>query len=360
MFFNLIVLIYFMKLAEELTRKILSFDTRGGNEANLVYYLETELEEIGLQTKILEHGDNRASILAWTGALNKQKLAFNCHTDVVPYVHNYLYDQDDCIYAPGAVDTKKDIGPQLAVVKEMKDIPDGLVLAYDADEEYKNIGIKALHKYITAQQIVVNEPTNMQVHLGANGWTQIDVKTHGEQCHSNNSSELNAPEKLIHLMNKIKNEGFKAEDEIFKKSKIAMQHFSTGTKEHIRVEETANFFFTIAHNRNYDSREAVNKEMDRLIAELGYEGIYYEITDYDTSVYNPNSKLGEYMMKKFNLQKGIFFWWCNSQIFRDRDFVIFGMGDPLLCHTNYECVPKVQIEQSKEIYEKMILDLLKE
>lgn len=348
------------KLAEELTYKILSIDTRGGNELPLVHYIDKELSDIGLQTKIIEHGNNRGSILAWTGALNKQKLCLNCHTDVVPYVNKYLYEDEESIYAPGAVDTKKDIGPQIAALKEMKDIPDGLVLAYDADEEYKNIGIKALQKYITAQKVIINEPTNMEVHLGANGWTQIDVKTHGEQCHSNNSCELNAPEKMIQFMNKLKIEGFKADDEVFGKSKIAMQHFATGTKEHIRVEETANFFFTIAHNRNYDTREAVNAEMDRLISLLGYEGIDYEITDYDTSVYNPDSEFGKYLMKKFNLNKSVFFGWCNSHMFKDRDFVIFGMGDPLLCHTNYECVPKSQIEQSKKIYEEIILDLLKE
>ncbi len=347
-----------MNLAEQYTRKILSFDTRGGNELPLVHYIDKELSEIGFQTKILEHGNNRASIIAWTGNFNKQKLCFNCHMDVVPYVENYNFDKDDFICAPGAVDTKKDIGPQLAVVKEMKDLPDGLVLAYDADEEYKNVGAKALREHINAPQMIINEPTNMQVHLGSNGWTQIDVKTHGGQLHACNAEELNACDKLIFFMNHLKKNGFKKNDEIFGVSRIAMQYLSTGSREHTRVEETAEAFFTLTHNREYNSKELVNEEMNKLIKDLKIESIEYEIADYDNLVYNPNSKLGEYMMKQFNLQKGVFFSWCNSQIFHDKDYVIFGMGNPMLCHTNKECVSKKDINKSKEIYEKIIMDLL--
>jgi len=346
------------KLAEELTYKILSIDTRGGNELPLVHYIDKELSNIGLQTKIIEHGNNRGSILAWTGALNKQKLCFNCHTDVVPYVNKYLYEDDESIYAPGAVDTKKDIGPQIAALKEMKDIPDGLVLAYDADEEYDNVGINALKEHINAPQIIINEPTNMDVHLGARGWTQVDVIAHGEQCHSNNAKGYNAPEKLIFFMNELVKNGFKEKDDIFNESSVAIQHFLTGSKEDTRVDSKANLFFTMAHNTKYNSIEKVKEEINKIISEIKMDNIEYEITDYDDLVYNPDSKLGEYMMKKFNLRKGMFPGWCNSHIFRNRDVVIFGMGDISLCHTNKEFVTKKQINQSKEIYEKMIKDLL--
>lgn len=346
------------KLAQELTYKILSFDTRGGNELPLVEYLDKELSEIGLQTKILKHENNRASLLAWTGSLNKQKLCFNCHLDVVPYVKKYLFEDEESIYAPGAVDTKKDVGPQLAALKEMKDIPDGLVLAYDADEEYNNIGINALKEHISAPQIVISEPTNMDVYLGAKGWTQVDVTSHGEQCHSNNAKGYNAPEKLILFMHKLLKEGFKEKDEMFGESNVAIQHFLTGSKEDTRIEGNANLFFTMAQNTKYDSIEKIKDEMNRLINETKVDGIEYEITDFDSTFSNFNSKLGEYMMKTFNLNNGICPGWCNSHVFRDRDVIIFGIGDILLAHTNKEFVTKKQINQSKEIYEKMIKDLL--
>lgn len=338
-------------------KKILRFDTRGGNELPLANYVKDELNEMGFKTKMFRHGSNRASLLAWTGSINEQKLCFNCHTDVVPYVKNYFYEKNERFYAPGAVDTKKDIAPQLAAIKKIKNVPDGLVLAYDADEEYNNIGILKMKKYIKANKIVVNEPTNMEVHTGARGWAQVDVTSQGKQCHSNNAKGYNAPENLVFFMNDLIKFGFKKNDNKLGKSSLAIQHYLTGSKEDVRVEGEANLFFTLAHNRNYDSPTKIKSEINRIIKKSKVKNLNYKITDFDGTFTNFNSQLGKYMVNNFNLKTGYFPGWCNSHIFKERDTIIFGMGNPELCHTDNEYVTKNQIIKSQKIYENMINNL---
>jgi acetylornithine deacetylase/succinyl-diaminopimelate desuccinylase-like protein len=331
----------------ELTKKILSINSKTHNEKELVVFIKKITDELGFKTELVEHSDTSASFFAVYGE-GPQKLCINCHLDTVPYINNPLREDEHYIYGEGAVDTKKDIGPLLSALSNMKKIPNGLVLAFDADEEYINTGMKAIKDRITAPTVIVNEPTNMEVHVGFRGWTEVVLEARGSQVHSCYARRDDAYSKLVNSLSEGLKKKFKKKDSCGECG-FVVNSFPNKSKMDVFIPPTAKADLLILNNITYNTKEIVQEQLK---FENGTEA---RIESFWPAFLNKKSVVGKKISKLGGgLKRSVHKAWTNANYFVNRDVVIFGMGDPIYGHTNDEKVEKQQIVKMKEIYEKLL------
>ncbi|GEM_PF-5721162 len=333
----------------ELTKKILSIESPTGHERPLAEYLKDVLDSIGLSTQLIAHSKTSASLLAKSSG--RQMLCINCHLDVVPYVNNPLKEDGRYIYGKGSVDTKKDVGPVISALSSLKDIPDGIVLAFDADEEYSNTGASQLVGKITAPTVVVNEPTNMEVHIGFRGWTEVAIETHGEQVHSCYARRDDAYSKMVSGLNEIIQNGFMKEDECGEVG-VAVGTFPLKRKDDAYIPSISRADLLILNNTVYNTRDAILNEIARCSPWLDAR-----IESLWPAFMNKKSKIGQKLAMVGNFKMGVHKAWTNANFFTDRDIVIFGCGDPTLGHTNNEKVEKKQLLTAEKTYKKIFSEI---
>ncbi|GII62856.1 peptidase M20 [Sphaerisporangium krabiense] len=138
----------------ELCRDLIRIDTTnagdnaGPGERVAAEYVAGKLAEVGLEPRILESDDKRASVIARIEGEDSGRggLLLHGHLDVVPFdaadwTHHPLSGEvaDGCVWGRGAVDMKDMDAMILAVVRqrlsEGRRPPRDVVLAFTADEE---------------------------------------------------------------------------------------------------------------------------------------------------------------------------------------------------------------------------------
>jgi len=134
----------------DLCRDLIRIDTSNptSNERAAAEYVAGKLEEVGLQTTLLESEPGRASVITRIEGTDRSRgaLLIHGHLDVVPAdARDWTVDpfageiRDDCLWGRGAVDMKDMDAMTLAVLRqrlrEGRRPPRDVVLAFLADEE---------------------------------------------------------------------------------------------------------------------------------------------------------------------------------------------------------------------------------
>jgi acetylornithine deacetylase/succinyl-diaminopimelate desuccinylase-like protein len=329
-----------------ITKEIIKIGSKNGNENELAVFLKEIFSEMGFHTKLIKHTRNSSSLLAYTGKL--QKMCINCHLDTVPYIKNDFKEDEKYIYGEGTVDTKKDIGPLIAALNSIREIPEGIVLAFDADEEYYNTGMKTIKGMVKAPYVIINEPTNLELHYGFKGWVDIDAIASSRQVHYSYAERDDAYSKLIIGLCKLLQKGFLKKD-VCGKTGIVIQEFPKKEKDDAYIPEKVLCKMLITNNTNYNTKQAILRELKRFCPEF-----YFKINELWPAFVNSKSKLLREMFELSKLKTGIHKAWTNANFFVDRDVIIFGAGNPELCHTNKEHVSKKQLIIEKMAYEKLL------
>jgi len=134
----------------DLCRDLIRIDTSNptSNERAVAEYVAGKLEEVGLQTTLLESEPGRASVITRIEGTDRSRgaLLIHGHLDVVPAdARDWTVDpfageiRDDCLWGRGAVDMKDMDAMTLAVLRQRLREgcrpPRDVVLAFLADEE---------------------------------------------------------------------------------------------------------------------------------------------------------------------------------------------------------------------------------
>src|SRR5256886_3531409 len=169
----------------------------------LISFLSTRVEALGLRVKLLPYTDERnvekVNMIAVTGNglpdLEKPEveLALVGHTDTVPFDHAWtdalcLTERDGKLYARGACDTKGFIAAALTAVDgiDLKRFRRPLALVFTADEEIGCLGAKRLAEMraLRARYAIVGEPTSLQPMRAGKGYCLAEIIVHGREAHS--------------------------------------------------------------------------------------------------------------------------------------------------------------------------------
>ncbi|MEO8102939.1 MAG: M20 family metallopeptidase [Betaproteobacteria bacterium] len=183
----------------QLTRDLLHFNTINppGVERDCAYHLGRLLEAAGFEVKYHEFADMRTSVVATIGGRQeKPPICFTGHIDIVPLGvaawsrEPFTGETDgDRLYGRGSTDMKSGIAAfvvaALKLAPFLKNSP-GLTLVLTASEEVGCEGAKYLveEKLLDrAGAIVVAEPTANYPYIGHKGLMWVEIETQGKTAH---------------------------------------------------------------------------------------------------------------------------------------------------------------------------------
>ena len=184
----------------QLTRDLLRFNTINppGMERDCARHLGRLLEAAGFEVKYHEFADSRTSVIATIGGKQeKPPICFTGHIDIVP-LGMAAWSKDpftgetdgDRLYGRGSTDMKSGIAAfVIAAIKlapHLKNSP-GVTLVLTASEEVGCEGAKFLaqEKLLDrAGAIVVAEPTANYPYIGHKGLIWVEIETKGKTAHA--------------------------------------------------------------------------------------------------------------------------------------------------------------------------------
>ncbi len=182
-----------------LTRDLLHFNTINppGQERDCARHLGKLLETAGFEVKYHEFAESRTSVVATIGGRHeKPPICFTGHIDIVPLgVAAWSRDpfsgetDGDRLYGRGSTDMKSGIAAfivaALRLAPFLKNSP-GITLVLTASEEVGCEGAKYLaeEKLLDrAGAIVVAEPTANYPYIGHKGLLWVEIETKGKTAH---------------------------------------------------------------------------------------------------------------------------------------------------------------------------------
>lgn len=165
----------------------------GSGEAAIVRYLESYLEDLGIDFEIDEIEPGRFNLVAAvSGPRSGPTLCLNAHADTVGY-DNWRAEalhprrEGDRLYGLGAADDKAGCAAMLLTLKSLAASPPEtgtLLAAFVADEEALSIGTEKLVQRPGIDAAIVIEPHGLdEVVVAHQGFGWIDVITHGVAAH---------------------------------------------------------------------------------------------------------------------------------------------------------------------------------
>jgi acetylornithine deacetylase len=184
-----------MMKAEEILKKLVSFDTVGDKEnGKIMDWIGEFCVEAGFETeKIGNKKDGRVCLIARAGKSGKNGLIFIGHTDTVAVGGKWdtdpfeLKQKKNYLFGLGSADMKGGIAAMLAAVSEvdLSELNKGLELIFTYDEENNFDGIKSVvEKHdLSADCILIGEPTSLEPVVATKGVMVFRIDFVGKDAH---------------------------------------------------------------------------------------------------------------------------------------------------------------------------------
>lgn len=329
----------------ELTRKLVDIESITGNERHVGDYLATYLGGLTNQyngtLEIIEVEPGRHNILACWG---NPAVTFSTHIDTVPPFFPSREDDTD-IWGRGACDTKGIIASMINAIEAL--LASGLrnlAILLVVGEERNSIGAYHASRQPRGARFLINgEPTENQLALGSKGALRFEVEARGRMAHSA-YPELgdSAIDKLIDVLSDLRRMPLPSSP-ILGPGTLNIGTISGGRAPNV-VPDHARAEIMIRLVDDGEPLRAAVPQLMRGRAEckevlcipalhLGkLEGFQTTVVAYTTDI------------PAFGGQWG-------------RPFLI-GPGTIHVAHTSEERVPKAQLLEAVEIYQKMARQLL--
>jgi acetylornithine deacetylase len=331
----------------ELTRALIDIESITNNEERvgnyLYHYLEPLAAQYGGSVERLEVEPRRFNVLArWGDSL---AVTLSTHLDTVPPFFASR-DDGDCIWGRGACDTKGIIAAMIKAVEALLEAGGrGFGLLFVVGEERNSAGAyRAGQESHSSRYIVNGEPTENKLALGSKGALRYEVFATGKMAHSA-YPELgdSAIHKLIDALAEIRRISLPV-DSLLGPSTLNIGTLSGGRAPNVIADEArADIMIRLVG----DSAET-KRALERAVAGRAELREVIEI---------PALRL--------NAIKGI----DTTVVAFTTDIPAFGgqWGEPFLigpgsihvAHTLEEHVPKSQLVQAVEIYQRIVRHLCK-
>ena len=187
----------------------------GWDEKDLVRYVVSLFPKGTLEIDIIDHGSNRASLVAvLPGENRRRRLAFAGHSDTLAVFHEEDWDyspfgahyHDGFVYGRGSSSMKGGIAAMvmamLYFVERGETPPSDVILCLCADGDSAHFtGAKAIARggfLEGVQEIIFAEPTEQQIGIAQRGGIWLRVHAKGRSCYACRSElGINALEKII-------------------------------------------------------------------------------------------------------------------------------------------------------------------
>jgi acetylornithine deacetylase len=335
----------------ELTRALVDIESITGNEERVGLYLENYLAGLASQfqgrVERIEVEPHRFNVFAQFG--DAPVVTLSTHMDTVPPFFPSRED-DEFIWGRAACDTKGIIASMLKAAEAL--LAEGhrnLGLLFVVGEERNSAGAKRAASERRGCRFIINgEPTENKQALGSKGVLRYEVRAHGRMAHSA-YPELgeSAIEKLLDVLGRIRNVALPTDD-ILGASTLNIGTIAGGRAPNIIPDEAKAEIMIRLVGDATSTRQAIVKA-------VGDSAEAVEVLEI------PAVRLG-----RINGLRGI----ETTVVSYTTDIPAFGAnwGQPFLlgpgtihvAHTLEERVPKQQLLEAIEIYQKMVKELWKQ
>lgn len=370
---------------ENILKKLVNINTTNppGNEMDVINTILGFFPE-DIAYEIVDHGDNRGSLIIEIKGEDEEKIGFIGHLDTVPVPDESNWDyppfdgviKDGYMYGRGTADMKGGVTAMILTalyfVENNITPPHTLKFVFTADEESGGIGIqtlrdKGLLKDIS--KVFIPEPTDEQIGICEKGafWLNINVK--GRASHGSRPDlGINAIEKLYEYICRLKaTMDLEKEHYLLKKSSFAITLISGGVKTNI-IPEDAKASVDIRTIPGIDHDEILKNayEISKIMEEEN-PGISIEILVENNrpplTIDEGNGFIKEIIETYERLSypvkfKGLNFYTDASQLipFHNIPFVILGPGEENMCHQKNERTSIESITRMAKLYISYIIN----
>ncbi len=173
---------------KEFLLELVSIDTSEGEDAG-IYYVEDRFRELGINNIALQYIDDKALNLI-INDIEKPDLLIATHIDTIPPRIPLMVLGSDKIKGTGAIDAKGSIAAIYALFLRNIKLPSKVSIAIFSGEETTSSGC---YKYLdnhNPQNVLVMEPTDLNLALGSYGYVEVDVFSYGYGRHPDLFSNL--------------------------------------------------------------------------------------------------------------------------------------------------------------------------
>lgn len=187
-------------LVVDLTREMVRIETVNppGDELPLAELLRDRISGFGIETKLLEVGENRANLIGRIpGSGEKPSMVLCGHLDTVPFgneswEHPPLsgIEADGRIWGRGSTDMKGGVAAIIAAAAAVRlsglSLRGDLILAFTAGEEVDCLGARSMAEGRVldgAGCLLIAEPTDMDIFIVQKGALWLEAVTYGQAAH---------------------------------------------------------------------------------------------------------------------------------------------------------------------------------
>lgn len=355
-----------------------------GNEMDMVKII-LEYFPKNIKHQVIDHGNNRASLMIEIPGENKKSIAFIGHIDTVPVADEDAWEYppfegrivDKYIYGRGASDMKGGVTAMIMTALHL--IEEGIVPPYTikffftADEESDGMGIKSIVNMGLLNdviKIIIPEPSDEKIGLCEKGaiWFELEVK--GKSSHAS-KPELgaNAIDGLILFSKQLEDTiDLRSEHPLLGKGSFSLTQISGGVKTNIIPDEATGTIDIrtipgMDHNDIINNAEKIAKKLTNKNTNIN---IKINITNnrLPVSIDKEDDFIREIVAVYNQLSypvdfKGINFYTDASQVipFHHIPFVILGPGEENMAHQKNERIEIKSVDRMGKLYIHYILSL---
>ena len=201
--------------ALSLLKELVQTPSISKKEQDLAELINEKCLEMGLESKIDRHGN----VIAYKkGSKGSPVVALNSHMDTVDVGDSWTKEpfaaevKEGKMYGLGTCDCKGSMAGMLlaleAIQKQGVELNGDLYFTAVVQEEVQDENAKGTVKLIKdgfkADMVIVGEPTKLQICLGCEGMTEVEVVTTGIPVHSSNAEKgVNAITQMMKVISEV-------------------------------------------------------------------------------------------------------------------------------------------------------------
>ncbi|MDY3118400.1 MAG: ArgE/DapE family deacylase [Peptoniphilus sp.] len=303
----------------ELLRDMVKINTVNGNERELAEYLKKYLEKYGIESKLIELEENRASLVAEIQNGSGTTLALSGHLDVVDpgdekewtYPPFSAEIEDGILWGRGASDMKSGLAALVSAlieVHEQNNFHGKIRLLATVGEEVGELGsgqLTDLGYMDDVDALIIAEPCNLGVVYGHKGSLNYKVTAKGVSAHSSAPQiGINAIEKLSKAIQALSTAANRwktqYDDAVLGKVTHSVTLISGGTQVN-SVPDYAEFEANVRTTEAFDNGHVIS-EIQEILSELNDANpgtLTFEVTaNQPPVVTDSNSKLIRTVMQE--------------------------------------------------------------
>jgi acetylornithine deacetylase len=327
----------------ELTRRLIDIPSVSGEELEVGRFLASYLESLGYRVELQEVGSGRSNVIATLAP--RARVVLSTHMDTVPPFIASSEDETH-IHGRGSCDAKGIIAAQVSAAERLRgEGLEELGLLFTVDEELGSLGARAADSHAVAREceyLINGEPTENRLAVGSKGSLRLRLSAEGRAAHSAYPERgESAIEKLLDVLADVRVVAW-PRDEFFGETTCNIGTLRGGTRPNVISAEAESELQIRLVTPSSEVKEILERvaagrahveylSVAEPVRMLSVEGFEREVVRFTTDI--------PYLKS-----------WGAP--------LLIGPGSILDAHTDGERVSKRELEESVELYARLVRSLL--